>query len=166
MATATLEGTRKQQELRQLSPEIQTSLAQLEQEESTDATHPDKSLDEQPPMMTISLLHPQSSVPFQTWHLEANSSVRIGRSRNNQVTLYSTVVSRCHLEIRPKGNGWELVSFGSNGTFYQGQRIKRMPLKNGMVIQLAASGPQLQIGTEVLTKQTDQTKQPTVQLAN
>jgi len=39
---------------------------------------------------------------------------------------------------------------GSNGTFYEGKRISRALVKNGMVIRLARSGPQLQISLDVL----------------
>jgi len=107
----------------------------------------------QTPMITLTLLHPQHSVAVQTWRFEPKSVIRIGRSRNNEVTLYSAVVSRHHVEIRQKGKEWELVNTGSNGTFCQGKRISRAPVKNGMVVRLATSGPQLQIWTDVLTSE-------------
>lgn len=110
-----------------------------------------KSSENQTPMITLTLLHPQHSVAVQTWRFEPKSVIRIGRSRNNEVTLYSAVVSRHHVEVRRKGTDWELVNVGSNGTFCQGKRISRAPVKNGMVIRLASSGPQIQIWTDVLT---------------
>ncbi|MFP4133637.1 MAG: FHA domain-containing protein [Halothece sp.] len=117
------------------------------------ATPPDQSLDSQIPMITLALLHPQHSVAVQTWRFEPKSVIRIGRSRNNEVTLYSAVVSRHHVEIRRKGKDWEVVNTGSNGTFCDGKRISRAAVKNGMVIRLASSGPQLQIWTDVLTSE-------------
>lgn len=114
---------------------------------------PSQSLENQTPMITLTLLHPQHSVAVQTWRFEPKSVIRIGRSRNNEVTLYSAVVSRHHVEIRRKGSNWEIVNVGSNGTFCQGKRISRASVKNGMVIRLASSGPQLQIWTDVLTSE-------------
>lgn len=105
------------------------------------------------PMITFNLLNPRHSLPVQTWHLEANSTIKIGRSSKNEVTLYSTVVSRYHLKIEQNGENWELVNFGSNGTFCNGKRITRTPLKNGMVIRLGNSGPQLQIWLDCLTEE-------------
>lgn len=100
-------------------------------------------------MITLTLLHPLQSVAVQTWTFEPTSPIRIGRSRNNEVTLYSAVVSRHHVELRPQSaSDWELINLGSNGTFAQGKRINRTAVANGMIIRLAASGPQIQIWTE------------------
>jgi len=114
------------------------------------------SLENQTPMITLTLLHSQQSVAVQTWRFEPKSSIKIGRSRNNEVTLYSTVVSRHHVEIRPRGKEWEVISLGSNGTFCQGKRISRRSLENGMIIRLASSGPQIQIWTDMLTNEKKQ----------
>lgn len=107
-------------------------------------------------MITLTLLHPQHSVAVQTWRFQSQSSIRIGRSKNNEVTLYSAVVSRKHVEIKRKGDNWEVISLGANGTFYQGKRINRTIVENGMIIRLASSGPQIQIWTE----QTQPEKEP------
>ncbi len=100
-------------------------------------------------MITLTLLHPLQSVAVQTWTFEPTAPIRIGRSRNNEVTLYSAVVSRHHVELRPLNESdWELINLGSNGTFAQGKRVSRTTVINGMIIRLAASGPQIQIWTE------------------
>lgn len=117
-----------------------------------------KPLDNQTPMITLTLLHPQHSVAVQTWRFEPQSSIKIGRSRNNEVTLYSAVVSRHHVEIRRKGTEWEVISLGSNGTFCEGKRISRTSVKNGMVIRLASSGPQIQIWIDMLTNSKQEEK--------
>lgn len=117
---------------------------------------PEKSLENQTPMITLTLLHPQQSVAVQTWRFEPQSSIKIGRSRNNEVTLYSAVVSRHHVEIRRQGKEWEIISLGSNGTFCEGKRIRRTPVKNGMIIRLASSGPQIQIWMDMLTDEKKQ----------
>ncbi len=77
--------------------------------------------------------------------------VRIGRATDNQVVLYSAVVSRHHVELRYTepartiSGGWELVSLGANGTYIDAQRVIRSPLTDGMVFRLARSGPNIQV---------------------
>lgn len=96
-------------------------------------------------MITLTLLHPLQSVPVQSWPFENESVIRIGRSTDNEVILYSAVVSRHHVEIRRNGYTWEIVSLGANGTYIDGQRITQMSVVDGMIIRLASSGPKLQI---------------------
>lgn len=96
-------------------------------------------------MITLKLLHPLQSTPIQVWSFEHESVIRIGRSTDNQVVLYSAVVSRNHVELRQVGKQWELVNLGSNGTYIDGQRVSQVPVTDGMVIRLARSGPHIQI---------------------
>ncbi|WP_017294402.1 FHA domain-containing protein [Geminocystis herdmanii] len=96
-------------------------------------------------MITLTLLHPLKSVAVQKWNFEPNSVIRIGRANDNEVVLYSAVVSRHHLEIRPRGEDWALISLGSNGTFINGKKINKVLVKDGMIIRLASSGPKIQI---------------------
>lgn len=96
-------------------------------------------------MITLTLLHPLQSVPVQSWTFEPESVIRIGRSTDNEVILYSAVVSRHHVELRRNGSVWEIVSLGANGTYIEGKRITQMPVEDGMIIRLASSGPKIQI---------------------
>lgn len=96
-------------------------------------------------MITLTLLHPLKSIAVQKWNFEPNSVIRIGRASDNEVVLYSAVVSRHHLEIRPRGNDWALINLGSNGTFINGKKINKVLVKDGMVIRLASSGPKIKI---------------------
>ncbi|BAQ64859.1 FHA domain-containing protein [Geminocystis sp. NIES-3709] len=96
-------------------------------------------------MITLTLLHPLKSVAVQKWNFEPNSVIRIGRANDNDVVLYSAVVSRHHLEIRPRGDDWALVNLGSNGTFINGKKINKVLVKDGMIIRLASSGPKIKI---------------------
>ncbi|WP_308254133.1 FHA domain-containing protein [Geminocystis sp. GBBB08] len=96
-------------------------------------------------VITLTLLHPLKSIAVQKWNFEPNSVIRIGRANDNEVVLYSAVVSRHHLEIRPRGNDWALVNLGSNGTFINGKKINKVLVKDGMVIRLASSGPKIKI---------------------
>ncbi|NJR65463.1 MAG: FHA domain-containing protein [Leptolyngbyaceae cyanobacterium CRU_2_3] len=96
-------------------------------------------------MITLSLLHPIRQVPVQVWTFSDESVIRIGRSTDNQVILYSAVVSRHHVELRRVGSGWEIINLGTNGTYLGGKLITQAPVQNGAVIRLARSGPNIQI---------------------
>ena len=105
-------------------------------------------------MITINLLHPIESVPIQTWKFESETLIRIGRSGDNHVILYSSVVSRYHVELHRQPLCWEVMNIGANGTFVEEQQIDKVRIHNGMVIRLAGTGPKLQIlldGAESLT---------------
>ena len=96
-------------------------------------------------MITLILLHPLQSTPVQSWVFYDEPVIRIGRSTDNHVVLYSAVVSRHHIEIQLKGSKWEIVSLGTNGTYVDGKRINQVSVADGMVIRLAGSGPKIQI---------------------
>jgi len=71
--------------------------------------------------------------------------VRIGRAADNQVVLYSAVVSRYHVEVQAADVGWRVVNLGTNGTYVSGKRVEEYSVEDGMVIRLARSGPMIQI---------------------
>lgn len=96
-------------------------------------------------MITLSLLHPVNKTPVQHWTFEADAVIRIGRSMDNDVVLYSAVVSRHHVELRQTGQGWTIMSLGTNGTYLEDQRIEQIPVEDGIIIRLARSGPNIQI---------------------
>ncbi|MBX2863006.1 MAG: FHA domain-containing protein [Leptolyngbyaceae cyanobacterium MAG.088] len=99
-------------------------------------------------MITLSLLHPLNKTPIQNWSFEEQDVIRIGRSTDNDVVLYSAVVSRHHLEIHKGVAGWALQSIGTNGTYLDGKRIKHVTAEDGLVVRLARSGPNLQISID------------------
>lgn len=96
-------------------------------------------------MITLSLLHPLNKKPVQHWTFDEDSVIRIGRSTENQVVLYSAVVSRHHVELRQTSEGWEIVNLGTNGTYLDGKRVAQAVVQDGIVIRLARSGPNIQI---------------------
>jgi len=96
-------------------------------------------------VITLSLLHPLNKKPVQHWTFEEGSVIRIGRSTENDVVLYSAVVSRHHVELRKSDVGWEIFNLGTNGTYLEGKRVAQAPAKDGIVIRLARSGPNIQI---------------------
>jgi pSer/pThr/pTyr-binding forkhead associated (FHA) protein len=99
-------------------------------------------------VITLNLLHPLQSIPIQSWTFEQESVIRIGRATDNDVILYSAVVSRYHVELRRDGSNWEVINLGANGTYLEGKRITEAPIKDGAMIRLARSGPQIQIHLE------------------
>jgi pSer/pThr/pTyr-binding forkhead associated (FHA) protein len=93
--------------------------------------------------IVLSLLN---SIPVQSWTFESENVVRIGRATDNQVVLFSAVVSRHHAELRwHEVGGWHLVNISPNGTYLNGEPIKEIAIISGMVIRLATSGPKIQI---------------------
>ncbi|ACB50351.1 unknown [Crocosphaera subtropica ATCC 51142] len=96
-------------------------------------------------VITLTLLHPTKTTPIQSWTFETTATIRIGRSMDNEVVLYSAVVSRHHLEIRYEENHWQVVNLGTNGTYIDGELISQKQAKDGMIIRLASSGPTIQI---------------------
>jgi pSer/pThr/pTyr-binding forkhead associated (FHA) protein len=100
-------------------------------------------------VITLSLLHPVKQTPVQVWSFPNEPVVRIGRSSDNQVVLYSAVVSRYHVELRQSDSKWEVVNVGTNGTYVDGKRVSQMAIADGAVIRLARSGPNIQINLGV-----------------
>ena len=96
-------------------------------------------------MITLTLLHPIQSVPVQSWCFESESVVRIGRSNDNDVIIYSAVVSRHHVELWNQAYGWEIINFGANGTYVDDKPIAQVSLADGITIRLGNSGPKIRI---------------------
>lgn len=107
-------------------------------------------------MITLTLLHPLQSVAVQSWTFNNESSIKIGRATNNEVILYSAVVSRNHVEIRKSGQEWEVVNLGANGTYIDGKRVEQTKAVDGMIIRLATSGPKISIKIESESASKDQ----------
>ena len=100
-------------------------------------------------MITLTLLHPLQPVPIQSWTFRDEPSIKIGRATNNEVVLYSAVVSRHHVEIKKSSdNEWEVINIGSNGTYIDGKRVEQTKALDGMVFRLASSGPKISIKIE------------------
>jgi pSer/pThr/pTyr-binding forkhead associated (FHA) protein len=96
-------------------------------------------------VITLVLLNPSKQTPIQTWTFNSEPVVRIGRSRSNDVVISSAIVSRHHVELWRNDQQWEVVSFGANGTYVEGDRIHQVPVVDGMIIHLGNSGPQLRL---------------------
>jgi pSer/pThr/pTyr-binding forkhead associated (FHA) protein len=109
-------------------------------------------------VITLTLLHPLQAVAVQSWTFNDEPSIKIGRATNNEVVLYSAVVSRHHVEIRKSASAeWEVINLGSNGTYIDGKPIEKAKAVDGMIVRLAKSGPQilLKIESDLVQNQTD-----------
>lgn len=102
-------------------------------------------------MITISLLHPTQSVSIQHWSFESESLVRIGRASDNDVVIYSAVVSRYHVELWQHDYSWIIINFGANGTYVNNEPIIQVSVVDKMMIRLGKSGPKVQIVVEEVT---------------
>jgi pSer/pThr/pTyr-binding forkhead associated (FHA) protein len=91
-----------------------------------------------------------NSIPVQNWTFISEDVIRIGRATDNHVILFSAVVSRHHAEIRwSEVDGWQLVNISMNGTYIEGEAIKKTNLTEGIIFRLATSGPKIQIQVDV-----------------
>lgn len=96
-------------------------------------------------MITLSLLN-ANQVPIQSWSFKTESTIKVGRATDNDVVLYSAVVSRRHVELRRRtSSDWEVVNVGTNGTYIEGKKISKSKVDNGTILRLAYSGPQILI---------------------
>jgi pSer/pThr/pTyr-binding forkhead associated (FHA) protein len=96
-------------------------------------------------VIALALLHPRQAEPVHRWTFDQISLIRVGRSNNNDVVLYSAVISRHHLELHYQAGVWWAVNRGKNGTYLNNVAIKQSRLVDNMTLCLAKSGPRLQI---------------------
>ncbi|MGK7929463.1 MAG: FHA domain-containing protein [Spirulina sp.] len=112
-------------------------------------------------MIVITLLHPSKSAPVQSWVFESEAEITLGRGSQNDVVLYSAVVSRRHAQLqqidaiaeqelsRNDDSSWEIVNFGANGTYVDGQVLAkeqdRIPIYDGTIVRLGETGPKIRI---------------------
>lgn len=99
-------------------------------------------------MVTVILLDADGGAPRQRWQFpEDQRRIRVGRLEDNEIALSSyPEVSRHHLDFQRGPQGWELISYGANGTFVQGQMVQRQGIAaSPFLCQLARGGPVLQL---------------------
>ena len=106
-------------------------------------------------MITITLLHPSQDIPLQTWSFnDQEESISIGRSTDNDIVVYSAVVSRYHLELKVKENQWLGLNLGANGTYINKQKVTQFSLEDGMIINLAETGPRIKVNLGIVDPET------------
>lgn len=103
-------------------------------------------------MITLSLMHPTKAERIQSWTFEpeADCVISVGRAKDNDVVVHSSVVSRKHLELWQNGFDWEIINFGSNGTYVNNKAVAQEPVSDGMIVRLGSSGPKIEIRLAVL----------------
>lgn len=76
----------------------------------------------------------------QTTRIRLRKRIKIGRDTNNDWVIDDPNVSRNHAEIlQNSGGSFEIVDLKSmNGTFLNGQLIKREPLKTGDIVRIGS----------------------------
>ncbi len=120
-------------------------------------------------MVTLTLLDSQTFKPLRQWNFPAQSLIRIGRSRNNDLVLANfSEISRYHLELRRvevqyKQEGiqhlhhyWKILNLGQNGTLVNGILISQTLLYHNALIQLTGKGPLLKF--QIKSKSSNQAK--------
>jgi serine/threonine protein kinase, bacterial len=107
--------------------------------------------------VTLTLLHPTTREPLQDWQFPQQSTIKIGRFPENDVVLTQFLqVSRQHLALQQTNSGeWQLINYGTNGTFVNGILITQGTIVDNSLIQLAKDGPLLrfQIANPAKTQQ-------------
>ena len=74
------------------------------------------------------------STTGESTFFDGQRTVRIGRSRDNDIVLDTPSVSRWHGELRPTAAGWELVDVGSAaGTWISDQRVSHLSIGTATV---------------------------------
>jgi pSer/pThr/pTyr-binding forkhead associated (FHA) protein len=98
------------------------------------------------PLAPAIVLNLVNSNPCQSWTFESARQIRIGRATDNDIILFSAVVSRHHAELRwSASTGWQMANLSSNRTYVNAQPIDTIAVKDGMVFRLATSGPKIAI---------------------
>ncbi len=87
----------------------------------------------------------------RTWASETARVFRIGRDPGSDIVTDEATVSRAHAELRPLGEGWEVVDLGSSlGTWVDGRRIERADLTGTTVIGFGDQGRGFSISVTVV----------------
>ncbi|MEO0947398.1 MAG: FHA domain-containing protein [Cyanobacteria bacterium J06641_5] len=96
--------------------------------------------------VTVDLVHPIRQDAVQSWTFDATkTSIRIGRSRHNDITLFSGVVSREHAMLEFDGRVWMLRSLGTNGCFLNDRLVRNPVISDGDIFRVARTGPRLRV---------------------
>lgn len=116
-------------------------------------------------MVTLTLLDMQHKTPLNQWRFEGYTIIRIGRAVDNHVVLNDSLVSRYHLELkqfgtRKKGDAWQVISQGTNGTFLNGVLVTKSTLPDNSLLQLAQGGPILKFQLQDIPEPTVAPWQP------
>lgn len=99
-------------------------------------------------MIKLTLQHPLQPTPLRTWTFEEELTIAIGRSTDNDVVVYSSVISRYHVQLKCTNGNWEIINLGKNGTYLNGKAIANAPVVDGMEIDLGGTGLKIVINID------------------
>jgi serine/threonine protein kinase, bacterial len=106
-------------------------------------------------VITLTLLEKNKKTPLKQWCFEGSTVIRIGRAVDNHVILSDNLVSRYHLELKlvtnARGDDWELISQGTNGTFLNSRLVTKCAVPDNSLLQLAQGGPLLKVQIQELS---------------
>lgn len=101
--------------------------------------------DPEPTPLRISVVGSDEDTGLRAeWRFENERLIKIGRSRDCDVRLDYPMVSRVHAIVQFTNSSWECSCTGKNGTFLNGHPVPAMAINNGLVLQFASGGPELQ----------------------
>lgn len=99
-------------------------------------------------VIKLTLQHPLQPTPLRTWTFEEELTIAIGRSTDNDVVVYSSVISRYHVQLKCTNGNWEIINLGKNGTYLNGKAIANAPAIDGMEIDLGGTGLKIVINID------------------
>ena len=99
-------------------------------------------------MIKLTLQHPLQPTPLKTWTFQEELTIAIGRSTDNDVVVYSSVISRYHVQLKCTNGNWEIINLGKNGTYLNGKAIANAPVVDGMEIDLGGTGLKILINID------------------
>jgi pSer/pThr/pTyr-binding forkhead associated (FHA) protein len=115
-------------------PPAQTMVYRLEEPIQELPPEPEPEPDRRPPRAVVTLSFEGREVPV------TGDRVVLGRSRECDIRLADTNVSRRHAEVRREDETYWIVDLGStNGTELNGRRVEREQLSDGDRITLGAT---------------------------
>lgn len=89
--------------------------------------------------ITLTYFDEESAQRHDVERILLSREIRIGRARSNQLTLPDPLVSGSHAIIQPSNGGHLLQDLNSsNGTYVNGQRIRKATLQAGDIIQIGS----------------------------
>ncbi len=91
----------------------------------------------------VQLLDSAQGRPIQVWHFADQTTITIGRSEDNDVTIIDQQVSRLHAKLIWQEGVWSLISLGRNGTVVNDRLVSEMELSDESIFRLGADGPML-----------------------
>ncbi len=101
--------------------------------------------DDQPTVLTLSLLDSVHGKPIQTWNFQGRSQILIGRAEDSDIRFTDPKVSRNHVELAYRSGKWWILSRGRHGTWINGISVEEQVYKDRIIFRLGIDGPSLQM---------------------